>query len=105
MSELKKTKCNKTWISWNHGKFNEIQKILLRNAKIKQISNFGLLQNSENILSYQKPLMLLMKLSVIGKIYFTKLFVLEHDASTWIQSYLAGSFCDALFESNLSLSS
>ena len=34
---------------------------MLGNAKIKEISNFAKLKNSENILCYQKPVMLLMK--------------------------------------------
>ena len=38
-----------------------MQKVMLRNAKIKEIQNFGPLKNSENILCYQKPLILLKK--------------------------------------------
>ena len=38
-----------------------MRKVMLRNTKIKEISNFGTLQNSEDVLRYQKPLMLLMK--------------------------------------------
>ena len=65
-------------------KTNEIQKVMLGNAKTKKVSNFGKLKNSESILCYQKPLMLLMKWADIGKMYFAKLFVLDYGASTWI---------------------
>ena len=61
-----------------------MQKVMLRNAKIKEIPNFGPLQNSESILCYQKPLILLMKWTDIGKITFAKLFVLDHGSSAWI---------------------
>ena len=49
MPKLKETKRNKNCILRNHGKFSEMQKVMLRNAKIKEIQNFGPLKNSENI--------------------------------------------------------
>ena len=61
MSKLNETKCNKKWIPQIHRKFNKMKKVMLGNAKIKEISNFAKLKNSENILCYQKPVMLLMK--------------------------------------------
>ena len=100
MPKLKETKCNKNWILPKHGKCNEMQKAMLRNAKIKEISNFGSHENSENILRYQEPLMLLMKWTDIGKIAFAKLFVLDHDLSVSIPSNLSGSFFEVLFRPN-----
>ena len=61
MPKLEETKRNKNCIFWNHAKFNEMQKVMLRNVKIKEIPNFGPLKNSENISCYQKPLILLIK--------------------------------------------
>ena len=79
--------------SW---KINRNAKVMLGNVKIKEISNFGKLINSEKILCYQKPLMLLKKWTAIGKIYFAKLFILYYGASMWIQSNLLGSFWEDL---------
>ena len=105
MPKLKETKRNENWILRNHGKFNEMRKVMLRNTKIKEISNFGTLQNSEDVLRYQKPLMLLMKWTDIGKIAFAKLLVLDHHFSASIASNLSGSIFEVLFRPNLSLSS
>ena len=77
---------------------------MLRNAKIKEIWNFRPIKNIENILCYQKPLMLLMKRTDTGKIAFAKLFVLDFGSLAWIQSNLSGSFCEVFFMPNLSLS-
>ena len=33
MPKLNETKCNKYWISQNHGKFNEMQKVMLWNTE------------------------------------------------------------------------
>ena len=79
--------------SW---KINRNAKVMLGNVKIKEISNFGKLINSEKILCYQKPLMLLKKWTAIGKIYFAKLCILYYGASMWIQSNLLGSFWEDL---------
>ena len=82
-----------------------MQKVILGNAKIKEILNFGKLKNSENVLYYQKSLMFSMNCTDIGKLCFAKLFILDHGTSTWIQSHLLGFFCKVLFRPNTSLSS
>ena len=53
MPELNETKCNKNWIFRNLEKFNEMQKVMLGNAKK--------LKNSENILCYQETVIFIMK--------------------------------------------
>ena len=68
------------------------RKYALRNAPMPPISKIG-----------SAFIMLLMKWTDIGKNYFAKLFVLDHGASTWIESNLSGSFCEVLFRPNLSL--
>ena len=71
MPKINETKCNKNWISRNHGKFNQMQKVMLWNGKKKKckqnLPNVGKFKNSYNILCYQNPLMLLMKWIDIGK--------------------------------------
>ena len=101
-----KVERNKTQNKLNIAKSWKIyQKVMLRNAKIKEISNFGPRKITETILCSQKPLMLLMKWTDIGKIAFSKLFVLDYGSLAWIQSNLSGSFCEVLLKPNSPLSS
>ena len=80
-----------------------MQKVMLWNEKKKKkeipkmTPNFGKLKNSKNVICYQKPLMLVMKWTNIGKKYFPNLFVLDHGASAWIQSNLSSFFFEVLF--------
>ena len=96
-----KVERNKTQNKLNIAKSWKIyQKVMLRNAKIKEISNFGPRKITETILCSQKPLMLLMKWTDIGKIAFSKLFVLDYGSLAWIQSNLSvllRSFAQAKF--------
>ena len=42
MPKLNVTKCNKIWISQNHENFNEMEKVMLWNWKIKEMQKIAL---------------------------------------------------------------